>query len=41
MAEAGTAPRPELSVAEGGAGLRVTGLRKSYKRRPVLRDVNR
>ncbi|MDO9525051.1 MAG: LPS export ABC transporter ATP-binding protein [Gemmobacter sp.] len=32
--------KPELTVAQGGAGLRVIGLRKSYKRRPVLRDVN-
>jgi lipopolysaccharide export system ATP-binding protein len=27
-------------VAEGGAGLRVISLRKSYKRRPVIRDVS-
>ena len=33
-------PRPELSVEQGSVGLRVTGLRKSYRRRPVLRDVN-
>jgi lipopolysaccharide export system ATP-binding protein len=31
---------PELTVAEGGAGLKVTSLRKSYKRRPVIRDVS-
>jgi len=30
---------PELRVTEGGAGLRVRGLRKSYNRRPVIRDV--
>ncbi len=30
---------PELRVTEGGAGLRVRGLRKSYSRRPVIRDV--
>ncbi|PQO24734.1 LPS export ABC transporter ATP-binding protein [Rhodobacteraceae bacterium WD3A24] len=29
-----------LSVTEGGAGLRVTHLRKSYRRRPVIRDVS-
>ncbi|MFN3647435.1 MAG: LPS export ABC transporter ATP-binding protein [Gemmobacter sp.] len=41
VADAPPAPaRPDLTVAQGGAGLRVTGLRKSYKRRPVLRDVN-
>jgi lipopolysaccharide export system ATP-binding protein len=34
-----TKGRPELSVAQGSAGLHVRGLRKSYKRRPVLRDV--
>ena len=31
---------PELTVTEGLAGLRVTGLRKSYRRRPVIRDVS-
>ena len=31
-----TAPR----AIEGGGGLVVTGLRKSYKRRPVIRDVS-
>jgi lipopolysaccharide export system ATP-binding protein len=31
---------PELSVAEGGAGLRVSNLRKSYRKRPVIRDVS-
>ncbi len=36
-----TAPqRPDLRVAEGGAGLQVRGLRKSYNRRPVIRDVS-
>lgn len=29
-----------LSVARGGAGLKVLSLRKSYKRRPVIRDVS-
>lgn len=32
--------RPDLSLAQGSAGLHVRGLRKSYKRRPVLRDVS-
>ena len=31
---------PGLSVAQGGAGLKVVSLRKSYKRRPVIRDVS-
>ena len=35
MAEA-----PKLSVKDGSLGLRVTGLRKNYKRRPVIRDVS-
>ncbi|MFZ1725783.1 MAG: LPS export ABC transporter ATP-binding protein [Albidovulum sp.] len=33
-------PPPKLTVAEGGAGLRVLHLSKSYRRRPVLRDVS-
>lgn len=32
--------RPGLSVTAGDAGLRVVGLRKSYRRRPVIRDVS-
>jgi len=32
--------RPSLTVTAGTAGLRVEGLRKSYKRRPVIRDVS-
>ena len=32
--------RPELTVAEGDAGLHVRQLRKSYRRRPVIRDVS-
>jgi lipopolysaccharide export system ATP-binding protein len=32
--------RPDLRLAEGGAGLVVLNLAKSYKRRPVLRDVS-
>jgi lipopolysaccharide export system ATP-binding protein len=31
---------PDLSVTEGMAGLRVRSLRKSYRRRPVIRDVS-
>jgi lipopolysaccharide export system ATP-binding protein len=31
---------PRLVVADGGAGLRVAHLRKSYRRRPVIRDVS-
>ena len=30
----------ELSVQKGGAGLRIVGLRKSYRKRPVIRDVS-
>lgn len=33
------APQPELSLAEGQAGLFVNGLRKSYRKKPVIRDV--
>ena len=32
-------PPPGLSVTDGNAGLRVRNLRKSYNRRPVIRDV--
>jgi lipopolysaccharide export system ATP-binding protein len=32
--------RPALEVAHGDAGLRVTNLRKSYRKRPVIRDVS-
>lgn len=31
---------PELRVAEGGQGLQVVGLRKSYRKRLVIRDVS-
>ncbi|WP_372602681.1 LPS export ABC transporter ATP-binding protein [Actibacterium sp.] len=31
---------PDLTVAEGDAGLKVVNLRKSYRRRPVIRDVS-
>ncbi|MFO1176592.1 MAG: LPS export ABC transporter ATP-binding protein [Paracoccaceae bacterium] len=34
------ARQPALTVAEGGAGLKVSHLRKSYRRRPVIRDVS-
>lgn len=32
-------PAPQLTLAEGSAGLKALRLRKSYRRRPVLRDV--
>jgi lipopolysaccharide export system ATP-binding protein len=32
--------RPDLRLTGGGAGLEVLNLAKSYKRRPVLRDVS-
>ena len=36
-----TTPSPRhLSVTEGSAGLVIRSLRKSYKRRPVIRDVS-
>ena len=31
---------PELTVSEGDQGLKVRNLRKSYKKRPVIRDVS-
>jgi len=33
-------PTPDLTVSQGGAGLIVRNLRKSYRRRPVIRDVS-
>jgi len=33
-------PSPDLTVTEGSAGLSIRHLRKSYKRRPVIRDVS-
>lgn len=33
-------PPPDLTVTEGNSGLRVTHLRKSYKKRTVIRDVS-
>ncbi|WP_300515315.1 LPS export ABC transporter ATP-binding protein [Aliiroseovarius sp.] len=34
------AGHPELSVADGDAGLRVIGLRKSYRKKPVILDFS-
>jgi lipopolysaccharide export system ATP-binding protein len=31
---------PVLDVTKGSAGLRIVGLRKSYRKRPVIRDVS-
>lgn len=33
-------PAPDLSVTPGSAGLTVRSLRKSYRKRPVIRDVS-
>jgi len=33
-------PAPDLTVTDGSAGLHIQGLRKSYKNRPVIRDVS-
>lgn len=33
-------PQPELTVAAGSAGLQIRNLRKSYKKRVVIRDVS-
>ncbi|NVO22217.1 LPS export ABC transporter ATP-binding protein [Donghicola sp. C2-DW-16] len=33
-------PQPELTVAQGSAGLQIRNLRKSYKKRVVIRDVS-
>lgn len=35
-----TKSAPGLSVTAGGGGLSIVNLRKSYKRRPVIRDVS-
>lgn len=32
--------KPELILSEGAVGLRVVNLRKSYRKRPVIRDVS-
>jgi lipopolysaccharide export system ATP-binding protein len=34
------AQKPELTLTEGAGGLQVRSLRKSYKKRPVIRDVS-
>ena len=31
---------PELTVSEGSAGLQIQNLRKSYRKRVVIRDVS-
>ena len=31
---------PNLQVSEGGGGLKIENLRKSYRKRPVIRDVS-
>ena len=36
----GELTRPDLTVTEGAAGLQIRSLRKSYKKRPVIRDVS-
>lgn len=33
-------PRPDLVLTDGSAGLSVRNLRKSYRKRPVLRDMS-
>ncbi|MDP4031574.1 MAG: LPS export ABC transporter ATP-binding protein [Pseudorhodobacter sp.] len=33
-------PPPDLTITAGSAGLHIRHLRKSYKRRPVIRDVS-
>ncbi|MBL9059627.1 MAG: LPS export ABC transporter ATP-binding protein [Mangrovicoccus sp.] len=42
MSETGSlpAPSPAPALVQGDAGLRVVGLRKSYRKRPVIRDVS-
>ncbi|TAG14671.1 MAG: LPS export ABC transporter ATP-binding protein, partial [Rhodobacterales bacterium] len=34
------AGKPDLTVTAGEGGLQVRSLRKSYKKRPVIRDVS-
>ena len=34
------AVRPDLTVTSGDAGLQIRSLRKSYNKRPVIRDVS-
>ncbi len=33
-------PKPDLKVAEGGSGLRISHLRKSYRKKLVIRDFS-
>ena len=33
-------PPPDLVLTDGSAGLSVRNLRKSYRKRPVIRDVS-
>ena len=33
-------PKPDLKLAGGDGGLQIVNLRKSYRRRPVIRDVS-
>ena len=33
-------PPPDLTVTQGDAGLHIVNLRKSYRKRPVIRDVS-
>jgi lipopolysaccharide export system ATP-binding protein len=40
MAEIAFDTKPALKAVQGSGGLRVTGLGKSYRRRPVVRDVS-
>ena len=35
-----TNPTPSLTLKEGSAGLKVKNIRKSFKSKPVLRDIN-
>ena len=34
-----TSQGPDLTVTDGSGGLSIINLRKSYKKRPVIRDV--
>lgn len=40
MSATETKTAPDLSVEEGEQGLKIVGLRKSYRKRPVIRDVS-
>ena len=39
-AHASLAPAPDLTVTKGAPGLNIVNLRKSYRKRPVIRDVS-